>query len=698
MSLIIVTLLSGWTSMSTADNNSSTNNDLASEVTVEHGYWDNRNLDYISTPWPINQDGLVDIKTMPVLDKAFISTAPVERNDGVTVGKLGIDSGNKSMIVKLAQEISDGLHGDFDSLLITHKGKLVFESYYSRGRLNLTHPQASATKTYTGFALGRAIQLGYLTMADLNKPLISFLKELDSSKFVDGAEKVTLHQALNMRSGIRIINKKGEEFEKYRDQLKGRNLVQAIFEQSDPITSESQRSFSYGNYSTPLVMQVIDAVVPGTAEDFIKNDLLGKMGISTYEWRTGLGGLPAGGWKSSFSSRDMMKFGTLAINKGKWNGEQLIPEAYIAKAISRIVTTDDDVKVFGGGKDVSNQGYGYFWWNGDLKVGDKSYFSTSAQGGSGQFIILVEALELVIVATGSHRGSGGKNLQIAAERILPAFIENVSPTMNVSQNKYPILKGPYLGQKPPGLTPEVFAPDVVTTKYYEFNGVFTPDMKEFYLIRQGGKYEKPKLVVFRQKNNQWYESVISPRAGTPFISPDGKTMHLGRNYKERIGTDWSEKKSLGSPFKDMPIMRLTASAKGTYFFDEFKPDFTGDIRYSRSVNGQYQEPKRLSKKINAGKSFHPFISPDESYLIFDGKRAGGYGGSDLYISYRQYDGSWGEAINLGDKINTEAWEAVASVTPDGKYLFFNRNMGTDKYENVDIFWVDAQIIENLRPN
>jgi hypothetical protein len=53
---------------------------------------------------------------------------------------------------------------------------------------------------------------------------------------------------------------------------------------------------------------------------------------------------------------------------------------------------------------------------------------------------------------------------------------------------------------------------------------------------------------------------------------------------------------------------------------------------------------------------------------------------------------------LGNKINTSAWEASAFVSPDGKYLFFSRNVGTDNYENVDIYWVDAQIIENLKNN
>jgi hypothetical protein len=259
------------------------------------------------------------------------------------------------------------------------------------------------------------------------------------------------------------------------------------------------------------------------------------------------------------------------------------------------------------------------------------------------------------------------------------------------------LKGPYLGQKPPGLIPEAFAPGIVTTEHYEYSGVFSPDLTEFYFIRGNEESNQQEFVVFRNQDNRWSESIVSPRMGQPFIAPDGKTMHLGRRYMSRTETGWSEPQSLGVPFEDLPIMRLSVSSKGTYFFDEFKSDLTGSIRYSRKVNGRYEEPGLLGETINSGQSFHPFISPDESYIIFDSKRASGHGDSDLYISYRLHDGSWDEAINLGNKINTEAWEASASVTPDGKYLFFNRNMGSENYENVDIFWVDAQFIENLRP-
>jgi hypothetical protein len=288
--------------------------------------------------------------------------------------------------------------------------------------------------------------------------------------------------------------------------------------------------------------------------------------------------------------------------------------------------------------------------------------------------------------------------------IFTALLIFISASGNsYSRDKLAIPDGPYLGQKPPGLTPEPFAPGIVSTADWQVSGVFTPDLNEFYFIREVGEDEENKkmeFVVIQNKNNQWQESVISPRVGTPFIAPDGKTMHLGRRYMERTDAGgWSEIKSLGAPFEDIPIMKLTASAKGTYVFDEMKPE--GVIRYSRLIDGKREGPQPFGQAINSGKSnAHPFIAPDESYILWDSRRDSGLGNADIYISFRQQDGSWGEAINLGDKVNTATSESGARVTPDGKYLFFNRNMGftnSDKYEDVDIFWVDAQVIDKLRP-
>lgn len=355
---------------------------------------------------------------IPDLNEVFIDVAPRDRKDNIPVGKLGVDGGDKEVILKLAKDIANGKYGNFDSFLIAYKGKLLFESYYSRGRINLPHPQASATKTYTSMALGRAIQMGYLTMADLDKPIISFLKDLNPSKFVKGTEKITLHQALTMCSGIDINEDKRKELEENPNLIRGQKHIQAYLEHTKPITKTSQ-IFKYKD-DPRLVMQVIEAVVPGSAEDFIKKELLDKMGITNYNWGTDISGLPKSGSRSSMTSRDMMKWGILAIDKGKWKGEQLVPANFIEKATSKIVDQSEEYDDTPNG--VSGTAYGYFWWQADLSSGGKKYLSKAARGGSGQTIIVIEELDLVVVTT-THR-TVDDPVSVTATRVLPAFINN----------------------------------------------------------------------------------------------------------------------------------------------------------------------------------------------------------------------------------------------------------------------------------
>lgn len=350
---------------------------------------------------------------LPYLIEAFIDVAPTDRKDGITVGKLGVDGGNKAMILKLAKEIADKNHGLYDGLLISHKNKLLFESYYLRGRINLLHQQASATKSYTSLVLGRAIQLGYLTMADIDKPLVSFLKNLDSSKFVKGVEKITLHQALTMRGGLNISSEKWKELKENPVALKGQGLVQVLLEHSAPITSESQ-NFVYGNFNPDLVMQVIDAVVPGTAKDFIKSEFFDKIGISNYRWRTNVDGLPAAGGPSYLTSRDMLKLGTLILNKGTWNGEQFISAKFLKNATSKITKPTADWH-------PDNFNYGYFFYQTDIKIGNKNYSTNIAWGGGGQHLITVEELDLIIAITGHDEVDTIFNQ--VSKSIVPAFVK-----------------------------------------------------------------------------------------------------------------------------------------------------------------------------------------------------------------------------------------------------------------------------------
>ena len=254
-----------------------------------------------------------------------------------------------------------------------------------------------------------------------------------------------------------------------------------------------------------------------------------------------------------------------------------------------------------------------------------------------------------------------------------------------------------MGQTPPGMVAEPFAPGIISKEGWELEGVFAPGMKEFYFTTMGGKYTKPTVFGFRQEGAVWNKYIEFTRNGEVSFSPDGKRMHMAEGYRDRVGEGWSDRKTHGPMFEreDWGIMRLTSSTHGTFVFDDYK---NGDvIRMSTLKNGKRQEPEEMGPVVNTGEwTAHPFIAPDDSYLIWDSERDGGFGDSDLYISFRQKDESWGPAINMGEAVNSDKWDAYASVTPDGKFILFNRGIDAEN-DNVDIYWVDAKIIEALRP-
>ena len=346
---------------------------------------------------------------LPDLAEAYISSSPTDMQDGITVGTLADGNVDQDRILQYANAIAAGKFDVTDSLLIMHKDKLIFESYYRRGRENYPHYQMSITKSYTALAIGRAIQLGYLSMADLDKPVVSFLKDINESKLVAGADQITLAQAMNMKSGIRIDKAKARELMRQAAQLKGQGQIEAYMTHSLPIPP-APREFKYQGSDPSMTMQVLEAVVPGSAKDIICDQLLKPMGITNYAWRADISGLPKSGAGSSFRSRDMLKFGMLVTDNGQWHGQQLIPSDYIQQATSRINTNKQ------------GNSYGYFWWRADMQVDGKSYDCKSGRGAGGQFILMLPELDLIIVTTAHNKGMG-KTLANTSIHLLPAFVQ-----------------------------------------------------------------------------------------------------------------------------------------------------------------------------------------------------------------------------------------------------------------------------------
>jgi Tol biopolymer transport system component len=282
------------------------------------------------------------------------------------------------------------------------------------------------------------------------------------------------------------------------------------------------------------------------------------------------------------------------------------------------------------------------------------------------------------------------------------------------QDKFPILRGRYFGQKPPGMTPEIFAPGIISTEEkYELNSVFSPKGDEFYYeISTTTPEEKKKEIYFyiilvsKMKNGVWTKPEIAPFSSKYStmdmnFSPDGNRLYFCSDrpnpwdslskthiwYVDRLGKGWSKPKILGHPIysPECEQGQPTFARDGTMYFRQ-NPNKSFDLYYSECENGKYSKPVILEDTVNTpydeGK---PFIAPDESYLLFIryGMPASIDGGRGLFISFKREDGSWTPAKN------TNIYGSLPKFTPDGKYFFFSRGG--------DIYWVDAKIIEKLKP-
>lgn len=349
---------------------------------------------------------------LPYLAEPFIDVGPADMNDGILVGELGRDGGDRDEVLNfvhdLARQARDDKSRNTDSLLISYRGRLLLEAYFRRGRINYPHYQMSITKSYTAMALGRAIQLGHLTMADLNKPAISFLQDVNPATLVEGADQITLHQAMHMSSGIRLNPDKTAQLRNSPAKLKGQAQIQAYLDNSEPIAA-APRAFKYQASDPAITMQVIESVVPGTAKDFIHKEFWGRLGVDNYHWQPDISGLPKSAAGSSVRSRDMLKVAQLVLNQGVWNGEQLIPAEFVQRATSPIC------------KAGRQSSYGYFWWTQDYEIAGRTYHCKQGRGAGGQFIFMFPALDLIAIVTAHNKGMG-EMLQALPKQLIPAFV------------------------------------------------------------------------------------------------------------------------------------------------------------------------------------------------------------------------------------------------------------------------------------
>ena len=282
----------------------------------------------------------------------------------------------------------------------------------------------------------------------------------------------------------------------------------------------------------------------------------------------------------------------------------------------------------------------------------------------------------------------------------------------------------YLNQAPPGDVARVFAPGIISTNGFEHSSpAFSPDgsivlwtvvsrnyrASMFEMKFENGVWSKPYRAAFADSTADDYY---------PSFSADGKKLYFSsrRSSKEhgietadmrvweveRFGEGWGKPVPIDTTVSQGRDYASSIAGDGSIYLSTSMGGGTNfNLRRSGKVNNRYAAAEVLPYNINSvDYEDGPFISPDESYLIFESQRPEGIDGSiDLYISFKNKNGEWGKAINMGPTINSAASERFAKLSPDGKFLFFGstRNQSPDNW-GFDIFWIDAGVIEELRKN
>jgi len=285
-----------------------------------------------------------------------------------------------------------------------------------------------------------------------------------------------------------------------------------------------------------------------------------------------------------------------------------------------------------------------------------------------------------------------------------------------SDIRFPVLKGDYLGQKPPAGEPELFAPGIISSIWgLHSTAVFSPDGNEVYWAPMvefpDEVYSRGGLMMMKRSNGRWTAPAWAPFSGpegnddVPFFPPDGKRIYfISRRplpgekqrgsekiwFADRTSAGWSEPQPLDPDVNSINMhWAFSLDREGNVYLAGQPPDSLGlsDIYFARFKDGKYEKPVNLGSPINSAAGENaPFIAPDGSYLLFSRQY-------DLWVSFRGTDGAWAEPVKLGPDVNSPAIELCPMVTADGKFLFFLSQRDGESHA----YWAKAEVIDKLRP-
>lgn len=290
---------------------------------------------------------------------------------------------NSTLLDEMTTFIENGvetLSWALHSFLVIRNGYIVYEYYSHPYNESTLHYLASATKTFASALIGIALDEGII--GSINDTVVDIFDDRTIVNMDDRKQAMTIRHLLTMTPGLQWDNNNG-----YVDMINSPDWVQHVLDL--PMTDNPGETWTYNSGASHLLSAIIQQLSGTTTLAFAENRLFEPLGINQYTWETDPQGIPSGGAGMELAPRNMAKLGLLHLENGQWDGQQLLPEDFVAASgeIQSHLTTDQD------GNPVS--GYGYQTWIYPL------LYAYGARGSGGQRILVVPDHELVIVTTGS---------------------------------------------------------------------------------------------------------------------------------------------------------------------------------------------------------------------------------------------------------------------------------------------------------
>lgn len=323
------------------------------------------------------------------------------------------EAASTEQLAELDTRIEAGEYGDINSLLIWHDGVLLLESYY-RGTDSETMNQIySVTKSITSAMVGKAVEEQHI--ASLNDPMLDYFPENRQIENLDGRkEAIVLADLLTMQAGFEweeLSTIYGDPTNDVTLMTRSADWIQYMLDRE--MLAEPGTTFTYSSGVTMLLGTILQVATGQSVEDYTATHLFEPLDITDWRWQQTPTGSSNTGWGLFLRPADMLKFGQLYYQEGNWQGNQIIPEAWIAESTRPLVQIDDEFD------------YGYQWWRfadessivADLAQNDV-YF---AWGFGGNFIFVVPHMELIVVTTAENFENSAQFFSALQAHIFPAF-------------------------------------------------------------------------------------------------------------------------------------------------------------------------------------------------------------------------------------------------------------------------------------